>query len=132
MTSFEIYLLTLMDSLNDLALAFLFLSVITIGACIGIYGIGKSDASSGEKEEYTKKYKSLKDKIACSCGIVFIVSVLIKAFLPSTKELAAIIFIPQFYNSIVDNKQIAALPNNVAQLVNEWIKELSLNKENKK
>lgn len=56
---------------------------------------------------------------------------LIALFVPTTKEMAAIILIPKAVNAVASNERIQELPNTVLDLADAWLKELkpAVNKE---
>lgn len=62
---------------------------------------------------------------------VFFTTSLLAMFMPSSKTLAAMYFLPPLYNAVVENEEAKKLPDNVVGLANEWIEELKPNKEKK-
>ena len=52
-------------------------------------------------------------------------------FIPTTKEMAAIIIIPKLYNSITTNQKIINMPDKLLDLANSWIEELKPEKDKK-
>jgi hypothetical protein len=116
MTSFEIYVLIFADKLHEASIAISTFGGVTLAITIILYAINKS-VEDEDWSPVTKKYFS---RYAIAIGIFGIIYV----FSPTTKELAAIVFIPKFYNAITENKQLAELPSNIAELANEWISEL--------
>ncbi len=130
MTPFDTYLLIFLDKLQILANIVLIISGVLTVIALVVYEAEKPSYPP-MIEEYEKKYKETNDNIL-KVGIIFLaLGAFIKVFVPDTKEMAAIVIIPKMYNAISTNKQLTELPNNMLQLANDWIKELSPNKENK-
>lgn len=57
-------------------------------------------------------------------SITLVLFLLIVIFVPTTKEMAAILILPKILNSQTANKAINELPANIVDLANDWIKEL--------
>jgi hypothetical protein len=64
--------------------------------------------------------------------IIFIMSTLLATFLPSTKQMAAIIVVTKITNYIQNNEKLKQIPDKLIDLSNEWLDELSPNKKDKK
>lgn len=129
-TSWDIYWITRMDSLND------FFSIFGIGALVFFLGllswigpmIMDGIYNSDKKERYWSLYK--KSMIwGVSVGVLF---TFISLFIPTTKEVAAIYIIPK----IVNNEQVQKMPDNAMKLLNakfdQWIDEATDKKVEKK
>ena len=72
-------------------------------------------------------------KLALKFAIpVLIFGIITQVFIPSVKELAAIILVPRLTQAVVANEELKKLPNNLLNLANEWIEELKPGKEEKK
>jgi hypothetical protein len=50
-------------------------------------------------------------------------------FTPSTKQMCAIMVIPAISNAALSNEKLNELPNNIIDLANDWLKELSPKKQ---
>lgn len=76
----------------------------------------------------------LKEKIIkeSQFGIFFgIILMLLSVFIPTTKDMAAILIIPKITNAIENSEQLKTLPYNEVELVNEWVKELKPRRKGK-
>jgi len=49
---------------------------------------------------------------------------MLTTFLPTTKQMAAIIIVPKICSAVESNEQLKQLPNNLFTLANEWMEEL--------
>ena len=112
------YWFVMLDSFKDLPEILGLVLVIFGGVASAVVTICHFE---GEMDD--DKWKTLRKLWAIPAVGLAILIVLM--FIPTTKQLAAIILLPK----IVENKQIADMPENVARLANEWIEELRPKKE---
>lgn len=112
-----IYLITVVDSVQVVAILAAVVGVISLFILIGlVVGSKMSDNSVADKKDITEAAKIFR-KIVISCAIIATAGALV----PNSKELAAIYLIPK----IVNNEQAQQLPDNLLKLVNDWAKEQS-------
>lgn len=50
-------------------------------------------------------------------------------FIPTTKQMAAIIIVPKLASSLAENEGLKELPNNLVELANDWIETLKPQQE---
>jgi hypothetical protein len=83
--------------------------------------------SEGKDEDANIAFKVLKFMYPFPFGVVplAIMLFLAHALIPSTKEMAAIIVIPQVVNAVSESETIQKLPGKILNLADEWINELS-------
>jgi hypothetical protein len=119
MTSWEIYWLTRLDAVNQL----FFVGVLV---SFGVGGLFLGIAANGYWEDNETAPKWVK---AGFVQFPFVAALLltIAAFIPTSKEMAAILVIPK----IVNNEKLTQLPDRVLDLANQWIEELGPKKEEK-
>ena len=124
MTSWQLYWLTRMDGIINVGIPFMIFGVIgTITAGI-VYATAKANDDKGVEKG---------SKLALKFAIpVLIFGIITQVFIPSVKELAAIILVPRLTQAVVANEELKKLPNNLLNLANEWIEELKPGKEEKK
>lgn len=114
MTSWQIYWLTRLDPLGEaLVMVCVVSGLLSIGSIIE-----RVNRSDHDLKSDPKTYQSL-DKIWGIVRLVFIISN-IGWFIPSTKEMAAILILPK----IINNQKVQEMPNKVLDLANEWLDEL--------
>lgn len=112
-TSWQLYCLTRLDYIQDSATFFaLFSFVVAVTASLilllpDIY----------DDDDNKKKCK----KVILVSLMLWIPSCLLSLFIPTTKEMAAILILPK----IINKEKAQELPDNLLNLANEWIKELS-------
>jgi hypothetical protein len=113
-STMDMYWLVKLDDIKSLLNGFCFGTgmILLVGIMVcSIYIIGE------DKKEYIKK--SVITAISLSVLILFVSA--INTFIPSTKQIAAIIVLPK----IINNEQIQSFPNKLLDLSEEWLKELS-------
>ena len=114
-TSWDLYWITRLDGI-DLLLCIIFI----IGTIILIV----SSACYGAAEEKMPKW-------ALKPAILLIVIGIIEAFIPDTKTMIAIMFVPK----IVNNETVQQIPENAAKFIDlklkEWISDLDKTKSEK-
>ena len=122
MTAIELYLLLKLDTIIEIAehmvAVFLYLSAISIVA----YIIASYAASNGDEEGQNVK-NALKWPLRIFISI-FTFSLILWTFLPSTKQMAAIIVIPNLVDAITENEELKQIPNNLTELTNDWIESM--------
>lgn len=115
-TPSTIYWLTRLDALNIVCVATLVISAfICVIAAIMFFGVATPD-----HEEDDPLMKSLLKATKTSFAIA-IISTIVAAFLPTTKEMAAIIVVPRVANS----ETVQQLGDGIVNLAQEWMKELA-------
>lgn len=128
-TSWDIYWITRMDSLNDFFSIFgigslvFFLALLSWSGPLAIDGV----YDSNKREEYWRLYR--KSMIwGVSFGVIF---TFLSLFIPTTKEVAAIYIIPK----VANNEQVQKLPDNAMKLLNakfdQWVDEATDKKSKK-
>lgn len=116
-TPSTIYWLTRLDAMKDLTVSLLLISLL-LGAT-GLVGFVASTVSEGE-------LTNLFGRRFCRTVLaMFIAALLGMTFLPTTKEMAAIIVVPRIANS----ENIQQLGDGIVNLAQEWMKELAPKKE---
>lgn len=121
-TSFDIYLFTRLDNVNGFFAITIFLSFIVLI----VLGLAVWDCGCYEED----KKKSLVKYLKLNISVLFI-CIFGAVFVPSTKEAAAMYVVPKLYNSLSENKKIAEIPDNLINLANSWIKDLTKEKKDK-
>lgn len=122
MTALSLYFIIKLDAFIELFSIAGLLSFLTTIACTIHY--------FGSKINPIENFPDLKIPTVLSICI-FILSVSLSFVLPSTKEAAAIYFIPKFYNSITENKELQKIPPKLVDLANQWLDELKPKKTDK-
>ena len=121
-TSWEMYWLTRLDSINGWMVVIAIISVLVMGFLwIPYYTEGLNGTKGGKR--IIRVYKIT--------AAVFVVSSMICTFLPSTKEMVAIYLVPRMSN----NDQVQKLPENVLKFMNKkletWIGEMTVKEKEK-
>ncbi len=57
--------------------------------------------------------------------LICLTSFTLNSFIPSTKQMAAIMVVPPLINKVGGNDRIKAMPSKIITLADDWIKELS-------
>ena len=116
-TSGQMYWLTRLDPLLALLLTLGILSIVAI-ALLGIVGAAMRDLDSPKSVIHAQGIQ-LHRKIP---GVIILGVVIftVRAFVPSTKEMAAILVIPQIANS----EKVQAVGGKLFDLAVEWMDEL--------
>lgn len=120
-TTMQLYWIIKLDSILNAALLFILIS----GICVTIGLIGVIWCKI---DEIFKDYIYIWRKILKYSLLIFIVSLCFKIFLPTTKEIAAIIVLPK----IINNEKLQEIPNKVMDLGFEWLEELKPTKQENK
>ena len=112
----QMYWLTRLDHLSDvLTVTCVLLVLSTIGILIA-GGIMQDCSFSGETNERGRKFVGKTPFMAAA----FVVTLLLNALIPTTKEMAAIIVIP----SVLNNEKVQTVGNKLYDLAAEWMDEL--------
>ena len=61
-----------------------------------------------------------------------IIALLIDVFLPTTKQMCALIIVPKVVNGVLGNEKLMNLPDQIVDLGTEWLEELKPDKETQK
>jgi len=126
MSPWELYWLLKLDTIGTLfQLPAFFLA---LGLLIAI--IGYISCRLSEYGNYEEQLKIIK-KIIFICLPIEFIFIIVAVFLPSTKQMATIIVVPKIINAVENNKALMELPNEVATLASNWIKELQPENFNK-
>lgn len=124
----EIYFISLVDKIDALSQAIIFLSSLAGGAFLFFWIIGKAESCATEEDEKILKKLLRCLKLAITC---IICSVLIHTFVPNSKTIAAMYLIP----AIVNNEHIQNSTSNALKmlegLTKEWLEDF-IKKEPKK
>ncbi len=104
MTGWQMYWILMLDNLCCAAA----MAMILCG------GIGAFLLAMGHGESNRKALMA--GKIVLTIAAI---SVLLAIFVPSTKQMAAIIVVPK----IVNSEQVQEMPENLIELANEWVKD---------
>lgn len=123
-TSWQIYWLTRMDYFQGAALScsiFVGISAVIFGI---LWGVSADQATWRNDSEKYKNIAARNRVRFIRLFVLLIIFVGMSTFIPSSKELAAIIIIPKITNSVSENKALRELPTNVIDLANEWLIEL--------
>ena len=117
MSALQFYMLLKLDTLSG---TFFVLMTLAIVACIVMlvcFGIASDCGNPKPALNAIKRHFKWIIPIGFICG-------LFGAFLPTTKEMAAIIVVPKICNAAINNKDLMALPGDIISLASSWIKEL--------
>jgi len=133
MSTVQLYWIMKLDSIRSLidgiatlgwVIGALLLCVATVASIVALSELG----SYREKDDDYKKAK-LVAKIVLPKGIVVLIIAFIlqsaHTFIPSTKEVAALIVVPKVVTTISNSKALKQLPSRVVDLGNAWLDELS-------
>lgn len=123
-TSAQIYWITRLTYLN-----FLFGvpgTICTLGSFVCLLVAAMLGGSAGGDESEIE-FSKIWFKYGFRSGVIGIILMGISCFIPTTKEMAAILLIPK----VANNEQIQKLPGNILTLANEWLEELKPEKEKK-
>ena len=127
-SSFEIYLISLVDKIRVLSETAIFLSFLLIAVLSIFWIIGKNESYKTEDDEkIIKKLSTYIKRIT----VGFVCCILINVFTPSSKTIAAMYLIP----AIVNNEHIQNSTSNALKmlegLTKEWLEDF-IKKEPKK
>lgn len=111
MTTAQMYFLVMLDSISCGAL----LAAVFLGLISFIFTIGYLMAEEMRFVRYDEFPRWIK-VLWGSCVLSFLVSV----FLPTTKQMAAIVVLPR----IVNNSRVQEIPDKILDFTEAWIKEM--------
>lgn len=115
-TPMQIYWLTRLDHVHAvLAVTFVLLVLSTIGILIA-GGVMQDCAFTEETNKRGKKFVGKTPFMAAA----FVVTLLVDALIPATREMAAILIVPR----IVNNEKVQTVGNQLYDLAVEWMEEL--------
>ena len=115
-SSFEIYLISLVDKIRVLSETAIFLSFLLIAVLSIFWIIGKNESYKTEDDEkIIKKLSTYIKRIT----VGFVCCILINVFTPSSKTIAAMYLIP----AIVNNEHIQNSTSNALKMLEELTKE---------
>lgn len=115
-TGWQLYWLTRMDSLRNI------FSMGALGCLVSLILIGIIGAEVNGPNKFPWK---LFHRVIATGAFLFSIG----CFIPTTKEMAAIVIIPKIVNAVSANEQIKKMPDNLLSLANEWIEELKPDKK---
>ena len=116
-TGSEIYWITRLDGIRSAGMVIFIIACIVdaIGLIVGLCMYCDSTSDSNQEK---KGWRVLRGVL-----LLFIIPTLLlsaRMFVPTTKEMCAIVAIP----IVVNNKEVQKIPETVLELANEWINEL--------
>ena len=115
MTSWQMYWLLMLDNIKDLMgiIVFIFAFVCIIGAVF--WFMAEATPNDDDSEIYIRAAQTP----LCLAWAIWILAILSLVFLPTTRQMAAIIVVPK----IINNKDVQKIPENILKLANGWIDE---------
>ena len=117
-TTQKMYWLTRLDYITNT------LDLITIGLAIAFVGVGLVGVLELScAKEHAREILRISAKLFCAA----ILSSIVRTFIPSTKEMAAIIVVPK----IVNNEKVQETGNKLYDLAVEWLDALKPAKDTK-
>lgn len=119
----EIYWLTRLDALQNIFIACLIIGAIFTVICTVAYAVNKGD----ENEKWEKFFKR---KLNWTIPLL-LVGTLGASFTPTTKEAFIIYGVGGSIDYLKENPTAKQLPDKVINILDEWVGELSPNKNNK-
>ena len=123
-SGWTIYWITRLDSIVDLMNKISVFLMISLGILFVLVlllaSIGMSEASKDALKSSQCLFKHLIITLLIVCPVF-----IIRTFIPSSKDVAAIVIIPL----IINNEKIQQIPNEVMDLGLEWLKDLKPTKE---
>jgi hypothetical protein len=108
-TTMQMYWLVMLDKINDAVIAVLIFSIVLLFFSMNIISEVKSEKKKSSMLEVIKVLSA----IAVISGLLF-------TFLPSTKQMAAIMIVPRLANS----EKVQTIGNKVYDPAVEWMEEL--------
>ena len=116
MTAWEIYWLLKLDDIHAM-LGILIVAGGLTSIAMGVWWLFVHDECMGESDKRAKRASTSVLKIAIPA---LIVSFLVGTFLPTTKQMAAVLVVP----TVVNNERVQQLPEKVLELVEKKLDEL--------
>jgi hypothetical protein len=108
-SSFSVYLITLLDGVNVFFAGLMWLSAIIL-----VISISASVSVCGKKDDESIKVFDRSLKVSMTSIICIIFFGVLTFLTPNTKEAAAIYLIPK----IANNEEVKKLPNNLLKVIN--------------
>jgi len=118
MSAVQLYFLL---KLNTIVGVFVIASVLLAITCLALLIVWGARESDFNDTETIKKLIKRHFKWLLPLSLFF---ALTAAFIPSTKEMAALIVVPKICEAATSNKELMALPGDIVSLASAWIKEL--------
>lgn len=133
MTESQMYWLLMLDSIGAFSM-----TITIVAGVISIAGIvWKIITSARACNDDAYSYSRCKKRLCSDCdsfktagklmkyGLMLLLPFfMLTTFLPTTKQMAAIIIVPKICSAVESNEQLKQLPNNLFTLANEWMEEL--------
>jgi len=116
-TSGQIYWLTRLDSIHKAAIPLVVFGIFALVGGIIVLTLCKQWKNNEYMEDDYRIAKSLR-WVFWAGLIASIIGTSVQLFVPSTKEMAAILFAPK----IVNNEKAQEIPGNMLDFVNDWLK----------
>ena len=124
-SAWTIYWITRLDEISILlTISFVLIAIVTVFFCFSWVA---------NRDDYERQYHNGVEKQKTAVGLLkWLVPVLIavgltNAFIPNTKQAAAMIVLP----AIVNSEAVQELPSELTTLAREWLQELRPKKESK-
>lgn len=120
MTSWQIYWLTRLDGITQI-FGIVFSVALLVWIIMGGFIIASYLSGPDENTKFVKTiaWKAFFVLLASSVGL----------FVPTSKEMAAILIIPKITNAVASNEKLTSLPDKVLDLANAWIADLGPEKK---
>lgn len=115
-TSSQIYWITRLDSIGCFFAIIGTIITIVSAICLIVALVNKAESYTDDDDKTVKKWFLIGIKTAFISSLFWGVAV----FVPSTKEMAAILILPK----IVNNEKVQKIPDQMLTLANEWMQEL--------
>ena len=118
-TQSQMYWLTRLDGIHGCMIPFDFIAIFSaIGFVLSM--IGYILARDNQEKELAKNLKNSRWVCSWMFLVSFLISVITTIFVPTTKEMAAILVVPR----IVNSEKIQTAGNKIYDLAVEWMEEL--------
>ena len=118
LTAWDIYWVTRLDEISILlTVSFVLIAIVTVFFCFSWVA---------NRDDYERRYHNGAEKQTTAVGLLkwlvptLIAVGLINAFIPNTKQAAAMIVLP----AIVNSEAVQQIPNELTTLAREWLQEL--------
>jgi len=112
MTNWQMYWLLMLDNIQKV---FIVLTLALGSGSLAALACWGTAGSDGYEPKIIKYWKKMAFRVMSFC----LLSIICAGFIPSTKQMAAIIVVPK----IVNNEHIKEIPQNLIRLCDEWIKD---------
>ena len=118
-TQSQMYWLTRLDGIHECMIPFDFIAIFSaIGFVLSM--IGYIFARDNKENELAQNLKKSRRVCSWMFLVSFLISVITTIFVPTTKEMAAILVVPR----IVNSEKIQTAGNKIYDLAVEWMEEL--------